>query len=132
MKNPIFRAIANTISSLKKLRIDILFTAILVSFVLLVTNVDSRQSDRTSHESVLEEIHEANQSSARPKTTGEFLDEARGDVPLNKRIKNITRDSAEAFKQLGRETSIGARENVRDLKESATQAGKDLSNRDRR
>jgi len=63
-------------------------------------------------ENVDELVHQKN--SQRPKTTGEFLEEARGDVPLNERLGNITRDSGEAFKDLGSEYSKAAREATRD------------------
>ena len=76
---------------------------------------------------MLQRIRQHDQDSERPKTTGEFLEEARGDVPLNKRIYNITRDSKEAFEDLGENISKGAKENVRGIKDSATQAGENLS-----
>ncbi len=70
-----------------------------------------------------ERIQQTDRNSERPKTTGEFLDEARGDIPLDERVRNITRDSAEAFKQFGQEYSVGAQESARNLRDNAAQAG---------
>lgn len=63
----------------------------------------------------------------RPKTTGEFLDEARGDVPLNERLENITRDSVEAFKQLGAEYKPDLKQTAQSLQDAAAKAGQDLT-----
>ena len=96
-------AIAKLTSFTKTLRLDRLFVTVLVGFLLLATSVDSRQSDRPLEQEVRQEIQEANQKSERPKTTGEFKQEARGDVPATERIYNITRDSAESLKQFAEE-----------------------------
>jgi hypothetical protein len=89
--------------------------------------VQSTPTQQPSGKELLERIRQHDQDSQRPKTNGEFLEEARGDIPLNERFSNITRDSKEAFKDLGENVSQGTKENVRDLKNSAAQAGEDLS-----
>ena len=74
----------------------------------------------------LEKMQQADEQSERPKTTGELLDEAAGDVPLNERINNIARDSAEAFKQFGKLYTTGAEETARAVKENAQEAAENV------
>lgn len=124
------RAIAKISSFFQGVRVQSLATIFLASWLLIATNVYSVQSATTqqpSGEELLERIRQHDQDSERPKTTGEFLEEARGDIPLNERFSNITRDSKEAFKDLGENVSQSTKENVRDLKNSAVQAREDLS-----
>lgn len=103
------------------------FATLLLTTVLLTSNVNqyaassgSQQYDQPLGERILERIEQADQESNRPKTTGEFLEEARGDVPLDERLHNITRDSVEAFKQAGQDYSIAAEEITRELKDKVT------------
>lgn len=124
------RAIAKISSFFQSVRVQSLATIFFASWLLIGTNVSSVQSTSTqqpSGQELLERIRQHDQDSERPKTTGEFLDEARGDVPLNERISNITRDSKEAFQDLGENVSQGTKENVRDLKNSTAQTREDLS-----
>lgn len=124
------KAIAKISSFFSGVRVRSLTTIFLASWLLIGTNVSSMQNTPTQQPSgkeLLERIRQHDQDSARPKTTGEFLDEARGDVPLNERFSNITRDSKEAFKDLGENVSQGTKENVRELKNSAAQTREDLS-----
>lgn len=124
------KAIAKISSFFQGVRVQSLATIFLASWLLITTDVNSMQSTSTEQPSgkeLLERIRQHDQDSDRPKTTGEFLDEARGDIPLNERISNITRDSKEAFKDLGENVSQSTKENVSDLKNSAAQAREDLS-----
>ncbi|MEY2858087.1 MAG: hypothetical protein RLZZ74_2399 [Cyanobacteriota bacterium] len=124
------KAIAKISYFFQGVRVQSLATIFLASWLLIATDVNSVQSTPTQQPSgkeLLERIRQHDQDSQRPKTNGEFLEEARGDIPLNERFSNITRDSKEAFKDLGENVSQGTKENVRDLKNSAAQAGEDLS-----
>lgn len=76
----------------------------------------------TESSKFLEKMQQADEKTERPKTTGELLDEAAGDVPLNERINNIARDSAEAFGQFGKLYTTGAEETARAIKENVEQA----------
>jgi hypothetical protein len=127
---PVRKAIAKISSFFPGVRVQSLATIFLAGWLLIATDVSSMQSTQTQQPSgkeLLERIRQHDQDSERPKTTGEFLDEARGDVPLNERFSNITRDSKEAFKDLGENVSQSTKENVSDLKNSAAQAREDLS-----
>jgi hypothetical protein len=108
----------------KGFRLEQFFAALLLFSVFLTTNLDSpryaastsQQYDQPLGERILERIEQADRESDRPKTTGEFLEEARGDVPLDERLENIKRDSVEAFKQAGQDYSIAAEEITQELK----------------
>lgn len=93
-----------------------------VSPIALGTSDDSQmQPDKSLGERMRERIRETDRNSERPKTTGEFEQEARDGVPLDERVQNIIRDSGEAFNQFGQEYSVGAQESVRSLKEKAAE-----------
>jgi len=127
---PVRKVISKISSFFQGIRVQPLATVFLASWLLIATDVNSVQSTPTQQPSgkeLIERIRQHDQDSQRPKTNGEFLEEARGDVPLNERISNITRDSKEAFKDLGENVSQSTKENVRDLKNSAAQARDDLS-----
>lgn len=120
MKAMIFGSIAGLISSLKQIRVEQVFSVVLVGFLFLTSNVASNQKSEALGKAVRDRI-EATDQSNRPKTTGEFLDEARGDVPLDERVENITRDSVEAFKELGREYTPDLKAGARNLRDNVTQ-----------
>lgn len=120
MKAMIFGSIARLISSLKQIRVEQVFSVVLVGFLFLTSNVASNQKSEALGKAVRDRI-EATDQSNRPKTTGEFLDEARGDVPLDERVENITRDSVEAFKELGREYTPDLKAGARNLRDNVTQ-----------
>ncbi|MGL5832935.1 MAG: hypothetical protein ACRC1Z_06840 [Waterburya sp.] len=124
------KAIAKISFFFQGVRVRSLSTIFLASWLLIGTNISSVPNTSTQQPSgkeLLERIRQHDQDSDRPKTTGEFLDEARVDIPLNERMSNITRDSKEAFKDLGENVSQSTKENVSDLKNSAAQTGEDLS-----
>lgn len=119
---------------LRRFRLDHTMAVLLLGFWLMASPVNANPINNNADAKVLgKQIHErleqTDRGSDRPKTTGEFLDEARGDVPLNERLHNITRDSAESLKQLGQEYSSGVQENVRAAQENVQQGSKNLLNR---
>jgi hypothetical protein len=101
MNKFISRAIINIVNIVAKIssffqdfRAVPLAAIILASLLLIASDVNAApKNTQPSGEELLQRIRQHDQDSARPKTSGEFLEEARGDVPLNKRIYNITRDS---------------------------------------
>ncbi|MBW4659373.1 MAG: hypothetical protein KME15_11915 [Drouetiella hepatica Uher 2000/2452] len=88
---------------------------------LSASDSSQMQTDKSLGERMRERIRETDRNSERPKTTGEFEQEARDGVPLDERVQNIIRDSGEAFNQFGQEYSVGAQESVRSLKEKAAE-----------
>jgi hypothetical protein len=119
------RLVNYTAALLRSFQLQRLFVTVLA--VLLITTgndlsaAPERATGQSLGESIRERISETDQSN-RPKTTGEFLDEARGDVPLDERAKNITRDSVEAFKELGKEYTPDLKAGARNLKDRAAEA----------
>ena len=91
------------------------------AMVLGESNASQMQSDKSLGERMRERIRETDRNSERPKTTGEFEQEARDGVPLDERVQNIIRDSGEAFNQFGKEYSVGAQESVQSIKEKAAE-----------
>jgi hypothetical protein len=96
--------------------------------LILGTNMAPDRGPNSLSEKVQDRVDEANQRSERPKTTGEFLDEAQGDIPLDERIHNITRDSAEAFRDFGKGYGDAIKDSTQMLKGKVEQAGDKLSN----
>lgn len=120
MKNLISTIISNFVSVFKKYEFERLFAGVLVAFVLLTSQLYIAKADRPIGERIAEQQHETSVQSERPKTTGEFLDEVEGDIPLNERLNNITRDSAEAFKQFGEGITNSVKEGTRELGDNIT------------
>lgn len=115
----------NLISFFKKR----LIAAILLAVLLVATNVNSAQAKEPIGERIGEQLHETSVKTERPKTTGEFKAEADGDVPFDERVKNITRDSAEAFGQFGEGITTSIKETAKEVGENVKDAGRDISNR---
>ncbi|MCU0527652.1 MAG: hypothetical protein MUF72_22870 [Elainella sp. Prado103] len=124
----------------RQIKLDRYLAILLASFWLLVTPayanpVDANSNHNTDARALGQQIHnrleQTDRGSDRPKTTGEFLDEARGDVPLDERFHNIVRDSAESLKQLGQEYSGGVQENIRAAQGKINESGKNLIENDR-
>jgi hypothetical protein len=111
---------------LKPVQIQRLFSVVLTVCLLLTTGVKGMQDQKALGQNLRQRIEQTDQSD-RPKTTGEFLDEARGDVPLDERVKNITRDSVEAFKELGKEYQPNVKEGISDLRDGAAEATRNLT-----
>lgn len=123
IRNFIFPTIANSCSWLKNFQIDRVFALVLAGFLLLSSNVSLAQTDQSLGERMRERIQQTDRNSERPKTMGQWQDEVEGDVPLDERIHNTLRDSAEAFNQFGKEYSVGAQESVRGIKDKTADNG---------
>jgi hypothetical protein len=117
--------IANTISFVKSIRIKSLIIAIVASWLLFANNIALASTSSDAKERINDRLEEMDKNTERPKTLGEFRQEAEQDIPLGERINNIVRDSGEAFKQFGAQYSIGAQENARELGDNAKETGKD-------
>ncbi|MBI4779947.1 MAG: hypothetical protein HY785_01350 [Oscillatoriophycideae cyanobacterium NC_groundwater_1537_Pr4_S-0.65um_50_18] len=87
---------------------------------LSLDSANSNYSNDSLGKRMRDRIEETDRNSERPKTTGEFEQEARDGVPLDERVGNIIRDSGEAFKQFGQEYSVGAEESIRSIKDKAS------------
>jgi hypothetical protein len=117
------KLLTNAIAAfVRGIRFKALLALILSSWLLITTSPALAANREPLGERAMDRIHEADKRSERPKTTGELLDEARGDIPLGERVKNITRDSKEAFGQLGQEFKVGAQEGTREVKKNAERA----------
>ncbi len=127
--NFIAKAVTTMGSFFRALHIERYMAALLAVFVLLTSPIDSGNHSQALGKQIHQRLEQTDRNSDRPKTTGEFLDEARGDVPLDERLHNITRDSAEAMKQLGQEYTSGVQENVRTAKDNVGEATKGLFGR---
>ena len=96
--------IASTISSLnsllKKIQVKQFLAVVLVGFFLLTTNVDTDRRTQKMYQKIDETAHQSD--SVRPKTTGEWYDEAHETkgAPVE-RLKNIAEESAKAVKEWG-------------------------------
>jgi hypothetical protein len=120
------RLIASIAKALHSFQIERFFATALTICLLMTTGMNvSAAPERATGEALGQNIRERiaeTDHSDRPKTTGEFLDEARGDVPLDQRAKNITRDSVEAFKELGKEYTPDVKAGARNLRDGAADA----------
>lgn len=102
MTNLIASAISAVNSLLKNIQVKQFLSVVLLGFFLLTTNVDSGR-DRNAqkmYQKVDETAHQID--SERPKTTGEWYDEARETkgAPVE-RLKNIAEESGQAVKEWG-------------------------------
>jgi hypothetical protein len=123
----ISNAIAKVFSFLGDFQVKRFLAIAVIGILILGADVNPDRSSRPLSEKVNNRVEQANQRSERPKTTGEFLDEARGDVPLGERIHNITRDSVEAFQDLGDQYGDAAKESARGAKNAVEKAGDKVS-----
>ena len=100
MTNLIASAISSLNSLLKSIQVKQLLSVVLLGFFLLTTNVDSDRSTRKMYQKVDETVHQID--SERPKTTGEWYNEARETegAPVE-RLKNIAEESGQAVKEWG-------------------------------
>lgn len=95
--NLISRAIAQLSSLLKGLQIKNVFAAVLVGVLLLTTHGNYGQNNS---EVGRDRLHQTD--SVRPKTTGEWNQEAREtEGQPGKRVQKIVEESAEAIKEFG-------------------------------
>ena len=129
--NRLIIKISNAVRIACKTYLTRLFPTILAGCLLLTTGVNAASNPQEARqqklgEAIRQRVEETDKTN-RPKTTGQFLDEARGDVPLDQRLENITRDSVEAFKKLGEEYTPDLGQAARDLREGAAEAGRNLA-----
>jgi len=103
MKSLISKAIAPVLSWLQGWQIQRLIIVILVGLLILAPNValaDSGSSNQGLTEKVRQLVHQGD--SQRPKTTGEWQQEAREvEGSPGERLQNIAEESAEAVKDFG-------------------------------
>jgi cell division septum initiation protein DivIVA len=100
MKNLISRSTAHINSLINGLQVKRFLAVVLVGFILLTTNVDSKQNNKELTKQVREQAEQID--SVRPKTTREWYKEAREteDSP-GERLQNIAEESAQAVKEFG-------------------------------
>lgn len=132
MRNLLSQAFNSCLAYIKAFQIQRFVAVALVAVIVFATTGNAAQSDQSLGERMRNRIEQYDRNTERPKTTGQFLNEADRDIPLGERMRNITRDSAEAFNQFGKEYSVGAQESARNVKDKAAEAGADASNRVRR
>jgi hypothetical protein len=128
----ISKAFSDLLSFLTTSRLNVFsikrFAALLLVGVLTFGfSIQAAHADESLGERFRDRIENFDRSTERPKTTGQFKDEVRGDVPLSERIDNTVRDSAEAFKQFGKEYAVGAQESADNVKDKAAEAGEKVS-----
>jgi len=100
MKNLISSSTAHITSLINGLQVKRFLAVVLVGFILLTTNVDSKQNNKALTKQVREQAEQID--SVRPKTTREWYKEAREteDSP-GERLQNIAEESAQAVKEFG-------------------------------
>lgn len=120
--------IINSLNTVKTLWVEITKTGIVVSlvigFLVLGTMNNMAADDQPIGKRIGEQLHQTSVKSERPKTTGEIIDEARQDISLGERVKNITRDSAEAFGQFGQGITTSAKETAKEIGNNVSEAVK--------
>lgn len=126
MVNIFSGAIASIRSFFNQFQVKRFLAVVLVGFLFLTSGITSGQDDAVKSERTRQWIHQGEGNDQRPKTTGEWMNEARQDAPLGERIQQIGEDSAEAFKEFGSGYVEGAKKTARGIRDSAAQAGDDL------
>lgn len=121
------RAIAAVGSLLQTLQVKRFLAVVMVGFLLLTTNVGPDRDNPALGAKVRERVHQVDPGQ-KPKTVGEWENEAAQDVPLGQRVKDIAEDSAEAFKQFGAGYGKAMKDSASDLTDSASRAGEKLTN----
>ncbi len=120
--------IVNSLNTVKTLWIEMTQTGVLVAIIvgfLVLGNINNVSADsQPIGKRIGEQLHQTSVKSERPKTTGEIIDEARQDISLGERMKNITRDSAEAFQQFGQGITTSAKETAKEVGKNASEAVK--------
>ena len=116
MANLISTAFTSITSALKKLQVKSILSVVLLGVLLLTTNANPGQNNQAAAKRIDELVHQ--NDSQRPKTVGDFKNEVEGDVPLNERVYNTARDSAQAFKDFGSVYPDTAERSARNLDEN--------------
>jgi hypothetical protein len=128
MKNLISKTASYITLIFNKLQIKYFLAVVLVGFSLLTTNAALAHENTALKERVRERVEENN--TQRPKTVGEWNQDAREtEGSPGKRVQKIGQQSAEAIKEFGSGYIDGAKETARDIRDSAAQAGEDISNK---
>lgn len=119
MTNLVSRAIAYVGFLLKGIQAKHLAAIVLVGSLLLTTNVALAQDNNTLGAKVRERVQQTDKAD-RPKTTGEWNEEAREtEGSPGKRLQRIGKESAEAFKQFGSGYAEGTKETASDVAKGA-------------
>lgn len=121
----ISKTIAFVATRLQGLQMQRFLAVVAVGFLLLTSNVDPGYNNPLLTKQVSDRVHQ--NTDQRPKTNGEWLREAEQDAPVTERIKQISEDSADAFKEFGSGYVKGAQKTGNDVKNLAKEAGKDIS-----
>ncbi|WP_298913878.1 hypothetical protein [uncultured Nostoc sp.] len=128
MINLISRTIGHMSSLLKGLQVKSFLAVVLVGFLVLTTNVSYGQKDKGLGERVREQVEQ--NDAQRPKTVGQWNKEAREtEGSPGERVKKITKESAEAFKEFGSGYVEGAQKTASDVGDSAAETAKGVSNK---
>ncbi len=115
-------------SLLKGLQVKSFLAVVLVGFLVLTTNVSYGQKDKGLGERVREQVEQ--NDAQRPKTVGQWNKEAREtEGSPGERVKKITKESAEAFKEFGSGYVEGAQKTASDVGDSAAETAKGVSNK---
>jgi mevalonate kinase len=119
MINMISSAMARISSLFQGIQVKKFFAVALVGFVLLTTGVDSNRSNHNLEKKVDRTVHQID--SERPKTTGEWQQEAR-EVKGNpgERLQNILDESGQAVKEWGGLYPDTAERSVDELKSTTS------------
>jgi hypothetical protein len=117
MKNLISQTLAQITSLINGLQFKRFFAVVLVGFILLTTNVDSKQNNQSLAKQVREQ---AEIDSVRPKTTREWYKEAREteDSP-GKRLENIAEETVKAVQEFGALYPDTAKRSAPDLQKNS-------------
>ena len=116
MKKLITSAIANITSFFNQLQVKRFVAVVLVGFLLLTTNVARGSNNSAAANKIDELVHQDQNDSQRPKTVGDWKQEARetkGDP--GERLQKIVGESAEAVKDFGGLYPDTAKASVKEL-----------------
>jgi outer membrane murein-binding lipoprotein Lpp len=120
MMTSISGAIAYVRAVLKQLHVQKLLAAVVMSAILLIGNVSPGSSNEALGKAVRDRVNQVDQSD-RPKTTGEWQQEAREtEGQPGKRIERVAKESGQAFKQFGSNYVEGTKEAAGDLGNQVT------------
>jgi hypothetical protein len=128
MKDFFASAIAQISVLFNSLQLRSFLAVVLVGLISLTATIDPERNttQQLLTEKVQARLHQNDDQ--RPKTTKEWMNEAKQDVPLNQRMEDIAEDSAEAFKEFGAGYVDGAKKTARQVQEGASDVGKELLN----
>lgn len=129
MRNLLSKAVNSIFACIQAFQMQRFVAVALVAVIVLATTGNAAQADQSLGERMRNRVEQYDRNTERPKTTGQFLDEADQDIPLGERMQNIVRDSAEALNQFGKEYSVGAQESASNVKDQAAEAGTRVSDR---